>query len=288
MTSTLSPTEAPSPSLDRATLSFGALLKEWRGHRRMSQLQLAVASGISQRHISFLETGRAQPSRRTILDLSDTLDVPLRERNALLLRAGFSALYSEQPLAQADLGLFREALDQMLLHHEPYPALIVDGRWNLISSNAAALSFFSQFVDLSNLAQSADTADPNQAFPLARLCMSDDGLKPYFENWEEVAYTFLQRARGALLANPMDREIEALIQFLQSHPDAPKSWLNPSWNTAPPPAITMRLRKDGQRFALFTVLAHFGAPQQIAAQELSVELFFPADEATRAALTSTG
>ncbi len=282
MSTTSPPTAIAAPA---EALSFGALLKQWRGHRRMSQLQLAVTSGISQRHISFLETGRAQPSRRTILDLAETLDVPLRERNALLLRAGFSALYSEQPLAQAELGLFREALEQMLNHHEPYPALVLDGRWNLVSSNAAALRFFSQFVDMSVLAQAFNSEDPEQTFPLVRLCMSDLGLKPYIENWQEVVYTFLQRARSALLANPMDRDIETLIRFLQNHPDAPESWLNPSWNTAPPPAITMQLRKDGQRYALFTVLAHFGAPQQIAAQELSVELFFPADEATRAALT---
>ncbi|MGI9326877.1 MAG: helix-turn-helix domain-containing protein [Pseudomonadales bacterium] len=283
MSPTSTATSIPAPA---ETLSFGALLKQWRGHRRMSQLQLAVASGISQRHISFLETGRAQPSRRTILDLADTLDVPLRERNALLLRAGFSALYNEQPLAQAELGLFREALDQMLLQHEPYPALILDGRWNLVSSNTGALSFFSKFIDMSVLARAFNSEDPDQAFPLVQLCMNDNGLKPYLENWQEVTYTFLQRARSALLANPMDRDIETLIRFLQNHPDAPESWLNPSWNTAPPPAITMQLRKDGRQYALFTVLAHFGAPQQVTSQELSVELFFPADEATRAALTA--
>lgn len=267
-----------------AGLQFGDLLKGWRGHRRMSQLQLALASGISQRHISFLETGRARPSRQTVLDLSESLDVPLRERNALLLGAGFSALYSEAPLAEAELGLFREALDQLLAHHEPYPAILVDGRWNLLNANTAALRFFSRFADLSALLAPGDPEEPGESFPMVRLCMSEQGLKPYIENWQEVVYTFLQRARAALLANPMDQAVEQLVEYLQTHPDAPPSWLSPSWTEAPPPAIVMRLQKDDERYALFTVLSHFGAPQQIAAEELSVELFFPADEQTRQAL----
>jgi transcriptional regulator with XRE-family HTH domain len=268
------------PTGERDALSFGTLMKEWRSHRRLSQLQLAVNSGISQRHISFVETGKAQPSRQTVLELADTLDVPLRERNALLQRAGYSAAYPDAPLAEADLGLFQEALDQMLAQHEPYPAMLLDGRWRLVGSNGAALRFFSQFIDPALLLATApDTADA--PFPVVDLCLREDGLKPHFENWQEVVFSFLLRARAALLANPRDQEMAELIERLQNHPEAPESWQAPNWSSAPPPAITMRLRKGQARYALFTMLAHFGSPQQTVAQDLSVELFFPADEATR-------
>ncbi|MEM1231131.1 MAG: helix-turn-helix transcriptional regulator [Pseudomonadota bacterium] len=277
------PAAADVSATTRQTLSFAALLREWRTYRRFSQLQLAVESGISQRHISFLETGKAQPSRKTVLELSQTLNVPLRERNALLQQAGFSATYADVPLEQAQLGLFREALEQMLTQHEPYPALMLDGRWRLVGANPAALSFFSRFLDPAQLlpAGGDSAAAP---FSIVELCLAEDGLKPYFENWQEVAYSFLQRARAALLANPKDAGMAALIERLCSHPEAPARWQVPAWTSPPPPALTLRLHKDGERFALFTMLAHFGTPQHTVAEDLSVELLFPADEATRSVL----
>ncbi|MFK7915215.1 MAG: helix-turn-helix domain-containing protein [Pseudomonadales bacterium] len=280
------PQESVSPLARTASSgapSFGSLLRQWRNHRRLSQLSLAVDSGISQRHISFLETGRAQPSRRTVLDLSETLGIPLRERNTLLLRAGFSSVYSDAPLPHAESGLFREALDQILARHEPYPALIVDGSWNLLTSNAGAMRLFSEFVDLESLL--ALTGDNAPDFPMVRLCMEDDGLKPFIENWDEVAYSFLQRARAALLANPLDSAAKQLVDYLEQHPSAPAAWHAPIWNEPTAPALGIRLRKGAQRFSLFSMMAHFGAPQQITAQELSVELFFPADQTTEQALT---
>lgn len=264
--------------------SFGDLLRQWRSHRRLSQLTLAVESGISQRHISFLETGRAQPSRRTVLDLAETLNVPLRERNTLLLRAGFSDAYSDGPLPSAQDGLFREALDQILARHEPYPGLIVDGSWNLLASNQGAMRLFAEFIDLGVLM--AQIGEDAPEFPIVRMCMEDDGLKPYIENWEEVVYTFLQRARATLLANPMHTTAKRLVDYLEHHPAAPQAWHAPIWNAPTVPALGLRLRKGDTRYALFTMLAHFGAPQQITAEELSVELFFPADQATEQALTT--
>lgn len=266
----------------RGAPSFGDLLRQWRNQRRLSQLSLALNSGISQRHISFLETGRARPSRQAVLDLAETLSIPLRERNTLLLRAGFSSAYSDAPLPSADLGLFREALDQILSKHEPYPALIVDGHWNLMGSNSGAVRLFSEFIDLSVVLGLA--SDDAPSFPMVRLCMEDDGLKPFIDNWSEVTYTFLQRARSALLVNPMDQRAQELVDYLEQHPDAPESWHAPLWNEQPPPALGMRLRKGETVYSLFSMMAHFGAPQQIVAEELSVELFFPADQATELAL----
>ncbi|MEZ5559638.1 MAG: helix-turn-helix transcriptional regulator [Pseudomonadales bacterium] len=256
---------------------FGGMLREWRQHRRLSQLALALASGISQRHISFLETGRANPSRGMVLALADALDVPLRERNALLTSGGFAPGYAEADLNDDQMGLFREALQLALEHHEPYPAIVLDGRWNMVMANQGALRFFSQFTD--PIAGVAAIGAP-ETFQMVRLCLHEAGLKPYIVNWHELVFSFLQRARRALLVNPRDSQMAELIEEILGHPEASPEWRRPDLG-APPPAITMRLRKDGRTWSLFTMLAHFGAPQDITIEELSVETFYPADAATR-------
>ncbi|MDH3643979.1 MAG: helix-turn-helix transcriptional regulator [Gammaproteobacteria bacterium] len=261
-----------------ANIDFGSVLRDWRRHRRMSQLDLSTHSGISQRHISFLETGRSNPSRGMVLALSDSLDIPLRERNTLLQRAGFAAAYAEQPLEDAQVRVFREALQATLDHHEPYPAMVLDGRWNLVMANDAALRFFSLFVD--PFAALERMGAPTE-FQMVRLCLSDLGLKPYIENWQELTYSFLQRARRALVVNPNDALLPGLIEEILRHPEAPPNWQKPDWSTPPAPAMTMNLAHEGGRYALFTMLAHFGTPQNVTIEELSVETFYPADETTR-------
>lgn len=265
-----------SPGLD-----FGSLLKDWRAHRRVSQLTLSSLSGISQRHISFLETGRSRPSRTMVLTLSDSLDIPLRERNALLQCAGFAPAYPESPLEGQRTAVFQAALEATLTHHEPYPALVLDGRWNLVMANAGALRFFGQFVDL--YAALEEIGTPAE-FQVVRLCLAEAGLKPYIVNWEELTASFLTRARRALLVNPRDPHLPTLIREISEHPEAPSNWRRPDWTTLPEPALTMTMAKDGVTYRLFTMLAHFGAAQSVTLEELSVETFFPADEATRAHL----
>jgi transcriptional regulator with XRE-family HTH domain len=259
-------------------LDFGAILKDWRQHRRVSQLALASHSGISQRHISFLETGRSRPSRPMVLALSDSLDIPLRERNALLQSAGYAAVYSERPLADEDTVVFEAALKATLDHHEPYPAMVLDGRWNMVMANSGALRFFGLFFDL--FAALEAIGSPGE-FQVVRLCLSDQGLKPYISNWEELAWSFLARARRALLVNPRDPHLPVLIDEIIRHPDAPMSWRQPDWSAAPPPAVTMTMAKNGVEYSLFTMLAHFGGAQSVTLEELSVETFYPANETTR-------
>ncbi len=260
-----------------AAPEFGSLLKDWRQHRRMSQLSLSAQSGISQRHISFLETGRSNPSRGMVLALSDSLDIPLRERNTLLQSAGYSAIYSEESLTDAANAVFREALQATLDHQEPFPAMVLDGRWNLVMANNAALAFFGQFLDIASALGELDAED----FQLVRLCLADDGLKPFIGNWQELVYAFLQRLRRALLVNPRNTRLAAMIEQIVSHPDAPDTWQDPDWGSPPAPAINLIMEKDGARYTLFTMLAHFGSAQQVTLEELSVELFYPADEETR-------
>lgn len=267
-----------TPSVRIAPSSFGHLLRDWRQHRRLSQLALSGRSGISQRQISFLETGRARPSRPTVMALSDALDIPLRERNALLQRGGFAPLYGEAAMDGNAMALFREALQLALAHHEPYPALVLDGRWNLVMANQGALRFFGQFVDLA--AALAAIGSP-AAFQIVRLCLDQRGLRPYIVNWEDLVASFLQRARRALLVNPNDALLPALIDEILAAPGAPQRWQAPDWTTPPAPALNMVMHKGGRRYSLFTMLAHFGAPRDVTIEELSVESFYPADDATR-------
>jgi len=257
---------------------FGGLLRDWRSHRRLSQLELSLKSGVSQRHISFLETGRSAPTRTSLMTLCDALEVPLRERNALLQAAGFSAAFPEQGLDDAELALFRRALQATLNHHEPFPALVLDGRWNLVLANQGALRFFSRFVDLGTvLRQTPGGAD----FQIVRLCLDPDGLRPFIDNWQDLAHSFLQRARRALAVNPLDDGLSELLDEILATPGVPESWRRPDWSTPPAPAMELIMRQGERRYRFFTMLAHFGAAQSVTLEELSVESFFPADEATR-------
>ena len=165
----------------------------------------------------------------------------------------------------------------MLAHHEPYPALVLDGRWNMVLANAAALRFFSLFVDI----EAATAAIGSDSFQVARLCLRDDGLKPYILNWTTVVEAMLRRAQLALASNPRDAGLIAFIEEVVSHPDAPTRWRAPDRSTPAEPVLTMDMARGERQFRLFTMLAHFGNPQSVTLQELSVETFFPADEATR-------
>ncbi len=260
---------------------FGHLLRDWRQHRRLSQLALSARCGISQRHISFLETGRSRPSRPTIVALSEALDIPLRERNALLERSGFTPSYGEATLVDGNMALLREALELALAHHEPYPALVLDGRWNMIMANQAALRFFAEFIDTAAALEAIGT--PTE-FQIVRLCLDERAYRPFIVNWEELVYGFLQRARRALLYNPGDALLPRLVAEILDTPGAPECWRTPDWTTPPAPAVNMVIRRGETTYSLFTMLAHFSSPRDVTVEELSVETFYPADEATKARL----
>ncbi len=257
---------------------FGTMLKQWRQHRHISQLDLALRAGVSQRHVSFLETGRANPSRPMVLALASSLDIPLREQNSLLQSAGFAAAFAEGDLDATSHKVFRDALNQTLEHAEPFPAVVLDGRWNLVMANNAALRFFGLFAD--PFETLAALGNPTE-FQMARLCLAEQGFAPYIENWEDLIASFLSRARRALLANPQDANLPILIEEILSHPRAPADWRT-VWSGNPAPALQMAMKKGDDAYRLFTMLAHFGGATDVTLEELSVELFYPADEATRA------
>lgn len=246
----------------------GELLREWRNRRRMSQLDLALEAGVSARHLSFVETGRAQPSREMVLMLAEHLQVPLREQNALLLAAGYAPAFSETSLDRDQMRPVRRALDAILTGHEPYPAVIVDREWELVASNAPAGGLL---VGVSE----ALLAPPLNAL---RITLHPEGLAPRILNFREWSDHLLTRLhRQALLSQ--DPALAALERELLGYPG-----VQAASGVAEPAEmlfVPLRLRlPSGVELSLFSTLATFGTALDITLEELSIESFFPADEST--------
>jgi transcriptional regulator with XRE-family HTH domain len=247
----------------------GELLREWRSQRRLSQLDLSLEAGVSARHLSFIETGRAQPSREMVLTLAHQLEVPLREQNALLLAAGYAPAYLETALDDEEMSPVRHGLDAILAGHEPYPAVIVDRQWELLASNAPAQ------ILLAGVSEEL-IAPPANAL---RITLHPDGLAPRIANFPEWSHHLLTRLhRQALLSQ--DPALAELERELLSYPgvEAVSGIAEP----ADMLFVPLRLRlPDGPQLSLFSTIATFGTALDITLDELSIESFFPADEATR-------
>jgi transcriptional regulator with XRE-family HTH domain len=250
--------------------SVGELLRGWREHRRLSQLQLAIQADISTRHLSFIETGRSRPSREMVLHLADELDVPLRERNRLLLAAGYAPVYQERTLDEEPMAAVREAVRQVLGGHDPYPAIVVDRRWNLLDANAAASGLF-----LSMVAPELVVPPVNAL----RVGLHPEGMAPHIINLGEWRAHVLGRLRRQATLTG-DDELAELYQELRDYPcDQPEPLVE-----VPGPGdvmVLMRLRQPGGgELAFFSTIATFGTPLDVTVAELMIEAFFPADAAT--------
>jgi transcriptional regulator with XRE-family HTH domain len=258
--------------------AFGHLLKEWRGRRGYSQLGLALAARTTQRHLSFIETGRAAPSREMVLRLAGTMGVPLRQQNALLLAAGYAPAWRERELSAPGLEAIDRALDFMLAQHEPFPAFVVDRRWNLLRANrgAARLTEF-----LLGPAPAEPAAEP---INLAMALMSPDELRPLIVNWPEVALYFLRGVQADANADGMP-ETAALLSRLLVLPDVPLLT-----EAAPPdehaPVLPIHFRCGDTSLQLFTTIATLGTPRDVTLDEVRIECFFPMDDATDAIFRS--
>ncbi|MBX9909119.1 MAG: helix-turn-helix transcriptional regulator [Beijerinckiaceae bacterium] len=264
----------------------GALIRDWRQLRRLSQLDLALDAEISQKHLSFIESGRAQPSRDMVLLLAQTLSVPLRERNALLLAAGFAPVYGERGLDDPGLATARAAIDLVLKGHEPYPALAVDRHWTLLAANAAVPPLLSLASDPELLRGPVN---------VLRLSLHPGGLAPAIVNLPEWRHHILARLRQQIRATA-DPVLGALLDELSSYP-APETPAAPTRNgkgkppeTEPEPGIVvpLQLRLGEAVLSFFSTTTVFGTPVDITLSELAIEAFFPADEATRVALGGRG
>ncbi len=251
---------------------FGALLRHWRAVRGMSQLDLASEAGSTPRYVSFIETGRSSPSRQMVVRLARALDVPLRERNELLLAAGFAPLYSREGLDSPVLHRVEAALTAMLAQHEPFPAVVMDRGWNLQRANDGAVRLFTRLF--------APAAMPEAANVL-RLVIEPGPVRDRISNWEEVVPALVERARREAVGGVFDPETAALVAELRSRPDVATLLTDLDVGAALVPVVDLRFDVDGVELSFFSVVSTIGTPLDVTAQEMRLEAFFPSDLATR-------
>lgn len=261
---------------------FGSALRYWRTRRGYSQLRLAVDGGVSQRHLSFLESGRAQPSRDLVLKLGIVLDVPLRQRNAMLLAAGFAPAYQERNLSDPELASVMQALDFMLRQQAPFPALVVDRLWNLVRFNEPAAGFMTWLLGLP-----AGSAIPRDgSINVLRLMLDPAGLRPRLVNWQAVCADSLLWIQREAMADGPGSEATALLAELSALPGmeaaGPAAGQVPNLDRRALPFLPLTIAHDGVTLNLFTTITTLGTPHDVTVHELRLESFFPADEATAA------
>ncbi|MEZ5832132.1 MAG: helix-turn-helix transcriptional regulator [Dongiaceae bacterium] len=256
--------------------TFAAKLRSWRGRRGYSQLALAGRAEISQRHLSFLELGRASPSREMVERLATALDLPLRQHNALLLAAGFAPEWRERDLAAPDLTDVAKALDYMLAQQEPYPAVVVDRHWNLLKANGGAVRLVEFLVG---------PIVPGTTINLADALVGPDVLRPHLTNWAEIVRHFIRSVEADAAADGL-AETAALLDRLMNYKGVRTALHLAADKTSAGPVLAMHFRKDGTSLRLFTTIATLGTPQDITLQELRIESFFPMDIATAELLQS--
>jgi transcriptional regulator with XRE-family HTH domain len=254
-----------------------ALLREWRALRNLSQLGLALEVNVSQRHLSFIESGRARPSREMVLRLAQALDLPLRARNDLLTAAGFAAAYPERSLDANDMGVVRGALDRILKHHEPYPAMVLDRWWNIVMRNAANARIVTHLVNQDILAHRS----PDGKLNFLRMMFAADGMRPHVKNWDVAAPALIARVRREANANPGSPSEALLEEFAPLAPVAMKTLME---DQPLPPSVPLEVRVGGEVLRLVNMLTTFGTPQDVGVQELRVEMSFPADHRSEALL----
>lgn len=258
----------------RTETLFPALLRHWRSRRGMSQLDLALSADVSSRHVSFLETGRAQPSRDMVLRLAGPLGVPLRGQNELLQAAGFAAEFPEPGLGSMAPAIDR-ALARMLERHDPYPMVILDRRYELLRANQGATRLLTRFV-----------ADPSALpeRPNLMLALFDKRLaRPFVKDWERTARALVTRLHREALTRPEDRRLADLLREVFRFPDVPASFRQPDFGAPSEPMLPLRLVRDNLELAFLTTLTVFDAPQNVTLEEIRIESYFPLDDATAAA-----
>lgn len=254
---------------------LGSILREWRAARRISQLGLAMDAGISSRHLSFLETGRAEPSRDMVLRLARALDMPFRERNALLLAAGYAAIYRETPLAAEEMQPVRQAVECILSGFGPNPAILVNRRYDILSGNPAAAALMRALLPIERAA-----AAPRN---MAQLVLGPDWLRPVIANWTQAASALLRRLRyepgGADEVARLVASYPDLARLVESTPDCLPSASRPFEVVLP-----VQFCRDDLRLSLFSTITTLGTPLDITLQELRIEASFPADAQSAEAL----
>lgn len=249
---------------------LGALLRYWRDLRGKSQLDISLDTGISQKQISFVESGRSVPGRQTLSAIADALDIPLRDRNSLLLAAGYAPMFSESSWDAQEMTSVTGALQRMLRQHEPFPALVMDRYWNVLFTNESTPRFFNAFIDL---------AARERPRNMLHLMFDPAGMRPYICNWRDVAKSLYDRVHRESVGRVVDLKTKALLAELLRYPDVGSDWKHPV-SIGFMPIIPISFIKDGRILNYFSIISTIGTPQTVTAQELRVECLFPADVAT--------
>lgn len=252
---------------------FGARLSEWRAERRESQLTLALSANVSQRHLSFVKSGRARPSRDMVIRLCDALDIPLRERNELLNCAGYAALYPERSLEGSEMGSVREALRRIIDHHEPYPAFVIDRNWRIVMNNEGASRIVAACLD-----EETTRALSNDGYlNFMRMMFEPTRMRPRILNWTFVAPRLLARLNREAAGDGLSPS-SALLRELAPTANCRQAPLEDLEALAP--TVPLEIFVDGSTLTLFNTITTFGTPQDVALQELRIEMVFPANPET--------
>jgi len=254
--------------------NFGQLLKGWRAARGISQLGLSAEAGISSRHLSFIETGRSQPSREMVLHLAEVLEVPLRERNSLLLSAGFAPFFRETQLDAPEMEHYRHIISMLLAAHEPFGAVALDRNWHILMANDA----YRRVIQALGISDEGEPVSDN----ILKLLFSPKGLRPHVMNWDEVGYHMIQRVHREAMEAGAGSEQSRLLQSLLRTEDIPSRWRVLDLQSRPPLMVPVHLNVGGADVRLFTTITTLGTPLDITLQELRIEALMPADRETEA------
>lgn len=257
-------------------LTFGDRLRTWRTARRYSQLALALEAGVSQRHLSFLESGRAGPSRDMVMHLAQVLQLPLRERNAWLVAAGLAPCFAERTLGDAAMQAIRQSLDLTLQHHEPLPALVVNRQWEVVMNNPAFERLLAALAAPEPPVALWQRVDPTGRRNLMRLSLHPEGLRPWVVEWPSFAALLMARLSHEVQADPTHTGLAALVSELRTWPDVAAATVRQPPDV-PPPVMTLQLRHRGQTLSLFSMVCGFGGAMDLTTEELRLELMFPSD-----------
>ncbi len=261
---------------------FQNVCRQWRQYRKLSQLDLALAANVSQRHVSWLETGKSQPSREMVIRLSEAMEIPLRERNRLLKSAGYASVYGESALDEPAMAPVLDALNLVLDHHEPLPAIVVDRGWNVRKSNSAAGQLFASAGVSAEMLQRVGAGD---GLNLALLTVHPEGVRRFISNWDEAAPAFVRRLKSEAVATG-DPELKArFAEYIELA--GPVADNEPAVSNLTP-VLPLELDLNGLKLSLFSVISTFGTPQDITTDELRIEAFYPNDATTKAFFANAG
>jgi transcriptional regulator with XRE-family HTH domain len=252
-----------------------AKLRQWRALRRQSQLTLALGAGISARHLSFIEGGRARASRNTILRLGEALELPFRERNELLLAGGFAPAYRETPLSDPEMRMARFAIERLMEQQEPYPAVTLDRYWNVLGSNGATRRLLAALLG----PVPAKTEDN-----LLRMMFDPELLQPHVANWPDVALGLLQRAQRETTGGVLDAKSQRLVEELRAFPGTPHDAAGQDPAAFASPFFAVEFAAEGGLLRFTSVLVTLGTPQDVTLQEIRIEIFQPVDAYTMEAM----